>query len=126
MEFQLSRYGSVLRKCVLKFHINISAHITIIAAWELEGQDEAKIVKKMRRIRLKRVTVRLKKITIFPVGEHLIAGYEVDVIGATAFREEEFGLELISRVLSCTRRKTSSSLITRGNSKVLVWWSPRD
>ena len=104
MEFQLSRYGSVLRKCVLKFHINISAHITIIAAWELEGQEEAKIVRKMRRIRLKRVTVRLKKITIFPVGEHLIAGYEVDVIGATAFREEEFGLGPIGGIgahISC-------------------------
>ena len=59
---------------------NISAHITVIADWELEGLDEAKILKKMRRIKFKRVLVKLKKIVIFPVGEHLIAGYQVDVI----------------------------------------------
>ena len=35
--------------------------------------------------------VKLKKITIFLVGEHLIAGYQVDVVGANLFREEEFG-----------------------------------
>ena len=36
--------------------------------------------------------VKLKKITIFLVGEHLIAGYQVDVVGANLFREQEFGL----------------------------------
>ena len=63
----LAGMGVFLGKCALKFHKNITADITIIAAWELEGLDQAKIVKKMRRIRLKRVTVRLKKITIFPL-----------------------------------------------------------
>ena len=46
----------------------------------------------MKRIRFKRVVVKLKKITIFPVGGHLIAGYQVDVVGANLFKEQEFGL----------------------------------
>ena len=58
---------------------------------ELEGLDEAEIARKMKRKRLKRVLVKLKKITIFLVGEHLIAGYQVDVVGANLFREQEFG-----------------------------------
>ena len=37
--------------------------------------------------------VKLKKITIFPVVEHLISGYhQVDVVGANLFKEQEFGL----------------------------------
>ena len=99
MELQCSRYGSILRNCAAEFQVkNISAHITVIAAWELEGLDEAKIAKKMRRIKFKRVLVKLKKIVIFPVGEHLIAGYQVDVIGAETFREQEFGLGAIGGI----------------------------
>ena len=73
-------------------NIAIAAHATIIADWELEGLDEAEIARKMKRIRLKRVLVKPKKITIFLVGEHSIAGYQVDVVGANLFREQEFGL----------------------------------
>ena len=99
MELQCSRYESILRNCAAEFQVkNISAHITVIAAWELEGLDEAKIAKKMRRIKFKRVLVKLKKIVIFPVGEHLIAGYQVDVIGAETFREQEFGLGTIGGI----------------------------
>ena len=68
---------------------NSAAHVTIIADWELEGLDEAEIARKMKRKRLKRVLVKLKKIAIFPVGEHLIACYQVDVlVGTNLFREQ--------------------------------------
>ena len=53
---------------------NIEAHVTISADWELEGLDEGEIARKMKRKRLNRELVELKKSTIFPVGEHLIAG----------------------------------------------------
>ena len=46
----------------------------------------------MKRLRLRRVCVKLKKILIFPVGDHMVAGYQVDVAGANLFREQEFGL----------------------------------
>ena len=45
--------------------------------------------------------VKLKKITIFLVGEHLIAGHQVDVVGANLFREQEFGLGPTRAHISC-------------------------
>ena len=58
----------------------------------------------MKRLRLRRVCVKLKKILIFPVGDHMVAGYQVDVAGANLFREQEFGLEPIGGIgdhISC-------------------------
>ena len=70
----------------------------------VEGVDEAKIAEKMRNIFLKQVLVRVKKMSSFPVEENFLAGYEFDIIRATTFRENRFGLRPIGGIgtnISC-------------------------